>query len=83
MVLRETTFVVGGGLTIGLGVALAGGLYVAGAGLEFVDAWLAAGLAVGFGVFFIYVGRSEGKERRRRLRELESGEQRGTGPGLP
>ena len=83
MVLRETTFVVGGGLTIGLGVALGTGLYVAGAGPEFFDAWLAAGLAVGFGGFFIYVGRSEGQERRRRLRELERGEERGTGPTPP
>ena len=83
MVLRETTFVVGGGLTIGLGVALAAGLYVAGAGLEFVNAWIAAGLAVGFGAFFIYVGRSEGKERRRRLRELEGEEERPTKPGPP
>lgn len=83
MVLRETTFVVGGGLTIGLGIALAAGLYVAGAGLEFFDAWIAAGLAVGFGAFFIYVGRSEGEDRRRRLRELESGEERPAVPGPP
>lgn len=71
MVLRETTFVVGGGLTIGLGIALGAGLYLAGAGFVYFDAWLSALLAVGFGVFFVYVGRSEGAERRRRLRELE------------
>lgn len=83
MVLRETTFVVGGGLTIGLGVALAVGLWVARAGLEFLPAWLAAGLAVGFGGFFVQVGRSAAKERRRHLRELESGEEPRTGSGAP
>ena len=73
MVLRETTFVIGGALTIALGLALGAGLFWAGAGFEYLDAWLAAGIAVGFGAFFVYVGRSEGAERRRTLGELEAG----------
>ncbi len=72
MVLRETTFVVGGGLTIGLGLALGSALYWAGAGFEFFGAWLAAGLAVGLGAFFVYVGRAEGRERRQELGRLET-----------
>ena len=81
MVLRETTFLIGGGLTIGLGVALGYGLYYAGAGLAFFGAWLAVGMAVGLGAFFLYVGRAEGEDRRRHLRELESGRDRP--PGSP
>ena len=61
--LRETTFTIGGLLTIGLGLALATGLYLAGAGLEYADAWLACGMAVGFGAFFLYVARDEHRER--------------------
>ncbi len=72
MVLRETTFLIGGALTIGLGVALGYGLYYAGAGLYYFGAWLAVGIAVGLGAFFIYVGRAEGEDRRHRLRELET-----------
>ncbi|MGA8710870.1 MAG: hypothetical protein WB786_06545 [Thermoplasmata archaeon] len=63
--LRETTFWLGGALTVGLGVALATGLVWAGAGWEFFNAYLAAALAVGFGVGFMLVGRAEGRERRR------------------
>jgi len=62
--LRETIFGIGGVLTIGLGVLFAAGLYLAGAGVEFFDAWLASGIAVGFGAFFLYVARSEHQERR-------------------
>ncbi len=83
MVLRETTFVVGGALTIGLGIALGAGLYLAGAGVEFFEEWLAAGLAVVFGAFFLYVGRSAAKDRRRQLRELEGAEEPGAGRGAP
>ena len=72
--LRETTFVLGGGVTVGLGVLLGAGLALSGAGLEFFSAWVAAGIAVGFGLFFIHVGRAEGRERRRALRALEAGE---------
>jgi hypothetical protein len=69
--LRETTFRIGGVLTIALGVALAYGLFIAGAGIEFADAWLAAGIAVGFGAFFLYVARDEGRTRREFLRSAE------------
>jgi hypothetical protein len=68
---RETTFRIGGVLTIALGVALAYGLYIANAGIEFVDAWLAAGMAVGFGGFFLYVAREERRDRREFLRSAE------------
>ena len=71
MVLRETTFFVGGVLTIGLGIAFGYGLYSAGVGFEFLGAWVAAGIAVGFGAFFIYVSRGERRERQRLLRTFE------------
>ena len=61
--LRETTFWLGGVLTIALGVTLGAGLVWAGAGVEFFDAWLASGIAVGFGAFFIYVSREEHRNR--------------------
>ena len=61
--LRETTFLIGGILTIALGVLLGAGLYLAGAGVEYVDAWLASGIAVGFGAFFLYVARDEHRDR--------------------
>ncbi len=57
---------------IALGVALAAGLVWAGAGFAYFETWLGAGLAVGLGVFFIQVGRDEGKDRRRSLQQLES-----------
>jgi hypothetical protein len=61
--LRETTFLIGGALTIALGVLLGFGLFLAGAGVEYVDAWLASGIAVGFGAFFLYVARAEHRDR--------------------
>ena len=79
--LRETTFAIGGVLTIGLGVALGFGLYLAGAGWEFADAWLASGLAVGFGAFFLSVARGEHRDRLEFLRTAEGGP--GTGPSPP
>ncbi len=69
--LRETTFRVGGSLTIALGILLAAGLVWSGAGFVFFGGYIAAGLAVGFGVFFFWVGGAEGRERRRALTELE------------
>ncbi|MGA8664315.1 MAG: hypothetical protein WB809_04510 [Thermoplasmata archaeon] len=69
--LRETTFLVGGALTIALGIVLAVGLVWAGAGWDFLNAYLASLLAVGFGVGFMGVGRAEGRERRRALAEAE------------
>jgi hypothetical protein len=80
MVLRETTFVLGGCLTIALGGALAVGLLWAGAGLIYFDAWLGAGIAVGLGIFFIYVGRAEGEDRRQSLHRLESEEKPSEAP---
>jgi hypothetical protein len=64
MVLRETTFQIGGVLTIALGVLLAAGLGWAGAGADYASAYLGAGLAVAFGTFFLFVGSAETKERR-------------------
>lgn len=61
--LRETTFRIGGLLTSALGVALAVGLFLSGAGFVYVDAWLASGIAVGFGTFFLYVARDEHRNR--------------------
>lgn len=72
MVLRETTFQVGGGLTIALGLVLGIGLFLAGAGLLWFEAWLGAGLAVGLGAFFVYVGRTEAQDRRRGLQTGEA-----------
>ncbi len=63
MVLRETQFFVGGLLTIALGVVLAVALYGAGLGLDYFGAWFAAGGAVGFGAFFLYVSRDEHRAR--------------------
>jgi hypothetical protein len=61
--LRETTFWIGGILTITLGVLFAAGLFLAGAGVEFAGAWLACGISVGLGAFFIYVSRDEHRDR--------------------
>ncbi len=77
--LRETTFVVGGCLTLALGAALAGGLAWAGAGFGFFGAYLGAGLAAGFGLFFLYVGRSQRRQRREDLDQLVAGSRKGPG----
>jgi len=69
--LRETTFLIGGIVTVALGVVLAVGLYLAGAGVEYIDAWLACGLAVGFGAFFLYVARDEHRDRLAFLASVE------------
>ncbi|HLM70028.1 MAG TPA: hypothetical protein VK423_01415 [Thermoplasmata archaeon] len=69
--LRETTFWIGGFVTIALGVALALGLFVAGAGAEYLDAWLSSGVAVGFGAFFVHVAREERRERQSFLATAE------------
>jgi hypothetical protein len=76
--LRENTFRLGGALTVALGLALAAGLVWSGAGLEFFEGYAAAAFAVGFGVFFFSVGVEEGRERRRRIAELER-----NGPSAP
>jgi hypothetical protein len=82
-VLRETTFWVGGLLTIGLGLAFAAGLVWAGAGLDYVTAYLGAGLGVVFGSFFLYVGSAEARARREFLADADrpdTGDAGGSGP---
>jgi hypothetical protein len=69
---RESTFRIGGILSCLLGLGLAYGLFAAGAGVEYVEAWLAAGIAVGFGAFFIYVAHDEAKTRREYLQSVET-----------
>ncbi|MCI4364804.1 MAG: hypothetical protein L3K10_01890 [Thermoplasmata archaeon] len=80
---RENTFWIGGFLTIGLGIALIAGLVWAGAGAEFASAYLAAGMAGGFGVFFVYVGRAEARERRVFLSASGPPAQNPSEPGTP
>jgi hypothetical protein len=64
--LRERVFVVGGGLTIAAGVLLL-------AAFALNPVWLLWGiveagvLLVGFGTFFIYVGRGSRRDRERLL----------------
>lgn len=65
--LRETTFLIGGALVIGLGVALAAGLAWSGAGWVYFNGWVAVGIALGLGAFFVYVARQEGQARRQFL----------------
>jgi hypothetical protein len=72
-VLRETTFLVGGVLVIGLGVSLGVGLGLAGAGLAYWSAWLSAGIAVGLGAFFLRVGVDARAYRRRWLQDVAEG----------
>jgi hypothetical protein len=71
--LRETTFLVGGVLMVGLGVSLGVGLYWAGAGWLYFGAWSGAGIAVGLGVFFVHVSAEERRERRRFLAGYDPG----------
>lgn len=79
---RETTFRVGGALTIALGLALAAALAVTGAGIDFFDAWVGAALCIGLGVFFVYVARDEARTRSKFLEEAESSSAREPpGPG--
>jgi hypothetical protein len=79
--LRETTFSVGGVLVIALGVALGAGLALSGAGIVYWSAWLAAGVAVGLGAFFLRVGSEARAFRREWLRALQEG--RPPPPGGP
>jgi len=79
--LRETTFWLGGLVTIALGAALAGSLVWIGAGLDYADAWLGAALAVLFGAFFLYVSHDEHRSRREFLKESEDASSPRTGSG--
>ncbi len=72
--LRERVFAIGGGFVIALGVALGVGLGLAGAGWMYWSAWLAAGISVGLGAFFLWVGREAARFRRRWLRAIEEGQ---------
>lgn len=81
VVLRETTFFLGGAVVIALGLALGVGLWLTGAGLLFAGAWLAAGVAVGLGAFFVRVGTDARGFRRQWLRDVEEG--RPPAPGGP
>lgn len=81
--LRETTFRIGGALTVALGAGLAYGLYSAGAGIDFLDAWLAAGISVGFGAFFLYVAHDEARTRHEYLRSVEPSSEPASGPRRP
>lgn len=71
--LRETGFVVGGALLAAVGVAFFVTLVILGANWWAFSAYLGALLMVGFGAFFIYVGRGEGADRRESLEQLEKG----------
>lgn len=71
--LRETGFVLGGSLLLAAGVLFFVILFLLGADWWAYTAYVGALLMVGFGVFFVHVGRSEGADRRRELREMEHG----------
>jgi hypothetical protein len=71
--LREVGFVVGGAMLAGTGIAFFVVLFLLGAGWWEFSAYTASLLMVGFGAFFIYVGRSEGADRRRELAKFEKG----------
>jgi len=79
--LRETMFLIGGYLMVALGVLLGVGLYLSGAGAGFGDTWLAGGMSVVLGVFFMYVARSERRERRAFLEAAEKPPPEPPGPG--
>lgn len=57
---------------VALGLLLGAGLAWAGVGWDYFGAYLAPLVSAGFGAAFLHVGRSEGKERRRRLAEAEA-----------
>jgi ethanolamine transporter EutH len=78
---RETTFRLGGGILIGLGLVLAGALAWAGAGLTYLDAWLAAAFSAVIGAFFLHVAGDVARFRAEYLRAAEEG--RPPPPGGP
>jgi hypothetical protein len=80
-VLRERVFFLGGAVVIVLGGLLGFGLWYSGAGLDYWSAWFSAGIAVGLGAFFLYVGRQAQAFRRAWLRAHEEG--RPPPPGGP
>jgi hypothetical protein len=70
-VLRESTFRLGGALTVVLGLAFAAGLAWAGAGADYFTAYVGAAFGVVLGSFFIYVGGAEARERQVSARHPE------------
>ncbi len=62
--LRETAFVLGGALLVLLGVAFWVSLTIAGVGWDGLYLYLSTAVGVGFGAFFVYVGRAERRARR-------------------
>ncbi len=62
--LVERVFEIGGVLTIAAGAALAGLLYATGAYGVSVGVFLTPALLIGFGVFFLWVGRQAREDRR-------------------
>ncbi|MFY9716868.1 MAG: hypothetical protein WAK40_02905 [Thermoplasmata archaeon] len=79
--LRETTFLLGGAIAVGLGTSLAVGLLWADAGAAYLDGWLSAALAVVIGAFFLHVAREARRYRAEYLRAIEAG--RTPPPGGP
>lgn len=63
--LRETVFAIGGAFLIAFGAALAVAMVFAGIGWNGLDLYLSTAAGIGFGAFFIYVGRIERSARRR------------------
>jgi hypothetical protein len=74
LVSRESAFLIGGGISIALGVVLGTALWVVKAGLTYPGAWFAAGGAIAFGGFFLYVSRDLRRYREAYVRALEAGE---------
>jgi hypothetical protein len=81
VVSRETTFLVGGALSIALGALLGLALYLDGAGVAYAGIWLAAGICAGFGGFFVYVARDLHRFRQEYVAAIEAG--RAPPPGGP
>ncbi len=71
--LRETAFLVGGGMTVALGLALLIVLVVTGVGLVDLAGWLAAAAALVLGGFFFVVARDAHRYREEYLRAAEDG----------
>jgi len=68
---REVGFIVGGWILAGAGTVFLVALVLLGAGWWEFSAYLGGSLMVGFGVFFIQVGRAEAADRRRELERME------------
>ncbi|MGI0140599.1 MAG: hypothetical protein ACREBT_05590 [Thermoplasmata archaeon] len=68
---REMAFVVGGTLLLGGALIWIAALAILAASPANFGGFLGGALTVGFGAFFIHVGRAEGRERREELAERE------------